>query len=917
MRPLHRTCHPLLLVLALIGLGSLLPGLAQAGPEEVNEYKLSNGLKVLLIENHDAPVISFYVVYRVGSKNERPGITGISHLLEHMMFKTTAKHPLGDFDKLLQPVGAQHNASTWNDRTIYFETIPASAIDLSLELESDRMRGALMLAEDHRLEMPVVRNELEQDEDSPQGQLNDEMMANAFKAHPYGIPVIGWVDDVEGITATDLKEYYDRWYQPDNAFIVAVGDFNSAELYEKISQHFGPIPASGHVTPRLPQEPKQRGERRFTIKRSGDVDYLQIAWHIPDNRNKDCYALQVLASILGRGRTSRLYPAMVDSGLTTGASASSGGFNFSDPSLFELDASVSPGVDPATVEAALYAEVQRLIDDGVSPDELARAKKQERVNYVFAADNLASQARNLINFETYGGDWRRMYDYLPGIEAVTPADVQRVAAMYLTQDNRTVGLYDAQPSGEGEGGGPAADGRSSGHAYMPDPWDESYYGGVSMLPDTEVPIGSEISLGAELPSDYASVFTLSNGLTVVVRESHDNISVNMAGLVRAGSVDEPADKAGLASLAIGMLSRGTQEHSKQQLAEIAENDGIRLGFGAGRESFSVSGRCLSEDLGKMLDLLQAELLTPSFPPEELERLRQQTLAGLLEADNDTGTAARLAALAALYGEGHPYARLVDGTEEGVKSVTVDDIKTWYKTHSIPEGAILTFVGDVDTSSLREQLEQRLGAWTGTAADRSALLARSTEAHTPTQRSISLPMADKRDVSLLWLGPSGPVADYSLPTRQLANYIFGGGFTTRLNGRLRIAEGLTYGARSGFDDNLTPGLWSATAEVNAMNIAKARAATAEELAAYFKDGPTDEEIATARAYMSGSYEVRLASKSALVSALTDAVYRGLGVDYVRTYSEQVAAVSADDVRAVIRSAMNPDNLVYVEAGTLTE
>jgi zinc protease len=445
----------------------VLAGPAGAQESEVSEFTLDNGMKVILKENHNAPVINLNVAYRVGSKYERPGITGISHLLEHIMFKTTTKHPLGHFDQVLQQVGADNNANTWLDRTIYWETIASSEVDKALELEAERMRELAFIPEDHTLEMPVVRNELEQRNDSPETLLYEELLSFAFKSHPYQIPTIGWVDDVEGITTQDIKEFYDRWYHPDNAIFLAVGDFDTQEMLAKVKKYFGPIPKGNIVYPRLPVEGEQRGERRFELKRAGQVDYVMMGWHVPESEHPDSYALVVLGQVLGGGRTSRLYRALVDGGTAADIWAGSEAFDYADPFMFFAGATMNPGVPPAQAEEQIYAQIEAVKTGGVTDEELARAKKQSRASFVFARDSIVSEASNLLDFELYSGGWRNLYKYLPGIEAVTAADVQRVAQTYLTQDNRTVGYYLGQRE---QAGGPAGGaGGADARFDMPQP----------------------------------------------------------------------------------------------------------------------------------------------------------------------------------------------------------------------------------------------------------------------------------------------------------------------------------------------------------------------------------------------------------------------------------------------------------------
>jgi len=899
---------------------TLRPGLAQ----EVHEYVLSNGLKVILRENHNAPVIELNVVYRVGSKYETAGITGISHLLEHMMFKTTKNLPLGEFDKQLKAVGADNNAYTWLDQTVYYESIAADKIDVALGLEAERMRNLSVLPEDHQFEMTVVRNELEQRDDSPSSLLYEQLQSVAFLAHPYKIPTIGWKDDVESIRTEEIKAYYDRFYQPDNAFICAVGDFEPDALLEKIKSHFEQVP-SGHVKlPRIGKEPPQLGERRFEIRRAGQVDYLLSAWHIPATTDPDSYSLVVLGNILGQGRTSRLYKALVDGGMCASAGAWASNFGYADPFLFFTSAVMNPGVDPSKVEPVIYKEIDGIVQAGVTDQELARAKKQARVSFIYDKDSLDRQAGSLIDFEL-AGDWHNLDKYLPGIEAVTGADVQRVAAKYLTKDNRTVGTYLAIRPAGGETGAPAEQPGPAGppHYRSLDSAAGRDRGLASPLPASlpKLPAATPQAPtpGASAPESpgepYAAVTTLPNGLTVVVRENHSNTTVSVNGLIRAGRIDDPPDKPGVGSFAVQMLSSGTTKHSKQELAEIMEGAGLELGFMPGRESFSFGGRSLSEDFPLLLDMLAEQLLEPAFPETEVELTRQQIQSGLLASTDDTFDVGMTTARDALYGGENPFAGRVEGTKESVAAITRDDLALWQQKNVVPEGAILTIVGDVNAAAALAEVVKRLGGWQGNRPDRAKLLDLGGAFRNAGGQQQKVELPDKSNVSLQWMGPGPSKLGPDWARRTVANFILGGDFLSRLNERLRIKDGLTYWSFSWFNNSRAAGPFCVSAQVNPQNVDPAIAAANEELARFSADGPTEEELALAKDYLTGNFPVRLETNADIAGVLTDAVYLDRGVDYVRRYRTEIEAVTRQQVAEVAKQFMAPAKMLLVISGTV--
>ncbi|HEU5310150.1 MAG TPA: pitrilysin family protein [Candidatus Eisenbacteria bacterium] len=409
----------------------------------VRETKLSNGLTVLVQPVHTAPVVSFMVWYKVGSRNENAGITGISHLLEHMMFKGTPRYGKGEIARTLQRYGASFNAGTSLDYTCYYEVLAKDRLEIAMDIEADRMVNASIPEEEHRLEMTVVRSELERNEDNPHRALYQETFAQAFQAHPYHWPTIGWRTDVEQITTEEIRDYYRLHYVPNNAIAVVVGDVPAERALDLVEKHFGGIAMGPEPPPVRIVEAPQRGERRFKLRKPGDTRYLMVSWRNPALVHPDNYALDVLSMILGHGRTSRLYRALVEGQLATEVDA--GNETARDPFLLIARATVAPGATLDQVEQGLYREVERLQREPVTDAELKRAKRQVEASFVYAKDSIRSLAQQLGYFETVA-TYRYLETYLDHVQAVGPDEVQRAARAYLTEETRTVGLYD--PTGE-------------------------------------------------------------------------------------------------------------------------------------------------------------------------------------------------------------------------------------------------------------------------------------------------------------------------------------------------------------------------------------------------------------------------------------------------------------------------------------
>ncbi len=414
----------------------------------VTRHVLDNGLVVILKEVHTAPIISWWVLYRVGSRNERTGTTGVSHWVEHMLFKGTDMFPPGALDKAIDRLGGSWNAQTFLDYTAYYETLPAEHVDLALRLEADRMINAKFDPKEVDSERTVIISERQGAENSPTFWLTEEVQGAAFRVHGYHHEIIGDMTDLETMTRDDLYNHYKRHYVPNNAIAVAVGDFDSAEMLEKIKALYGVIPAGEQPKLFARPEPDQMGERRVRVERPGRGTFIEVGYHVPAANHPDWFKMEILNSILcgadsmgGGGidnKTSRLYKALVETELAAGVD---GGMTQTvDPFLYTISLTLREGRDPEEVESALYREIDRLREGDITERELARAKKQARALFAYSTERITTQAFWLAFAESFDSyNW--FEGYLARLEAVTLEDVHEVAQMYLRPQNRTVGYF--------------------------------------------------------------------------------------------------------------------------------------------------------------------------------------------------------------------------------------------------------------------------------------------------------------------------------------------------------------------------------------------------------------------------------------------------------------------------------------------
>lgn len=865
----------------------------QAGP--VQEVILPNGLKVLLKENHAAPVVTWIVAYKVGSRNEPVGATGSAHLLEHMMFKGTKTLGKGQVARLLERNGAEYNAFTDNDLTGYYETYSSDRLELGLMTESARMRDALILDSERQSEMTVVRNEMERGESEPGSLLWEEVTTTAFKSHPYHHPVIGWRADVENVASSQLKKYYDAYYQPNNAVAVLVGDFNSKDAVALIQKYFGRFP-KGPVQPAVyTQEEPQQGERRVTIHRRGETNLLQLAYHIPAATHPDIPALMVLDTVLSSGVTSRLYQAIVEKEIAN--SAWSNVSTNRDPSLFRVGATLKPGSQHADVEKALESELDKVKNEPISKDELEKAKAQAQAGMIFQNEGTQGMAFQMAYWEAMGG-WKHGFDVMDALQKVSAADVQRVARTYLNTDNRTVGWYVATPDGpippqpKNAGNGKAA--ASTGKAQQP-----------AMYPFEEKPFHAH-----KLIQPVRKV--LANGMTVLVLPNESSQTVAISGFVKAGSLVDPANEQGLASAVASMLDNGTAKRTKLQLASDLERHSASVGFSGGTLSTSISGSMLAKDLDLGLTALAEELREPSFPESELAKLKHRWVDSIKQDEDDPGTRAARAFNHAVYPKGHPYYDL-DPAEAiaDIERIGVDDLKRFHSRYYGPNNTTIVVVGKVKPDVVIAKLEKLFDGWQ--PADKVTAAIPDVPAGKPQQ--VVVPMMDKTNVEIMF-GHAEAIKrkDPAYYAFALANDVLGGNtLTGRLGVKLRDEMGLTYGVYSSFSAGMGAGTWKADITVNPANTQTAVKALKGEVERFLKGGLTQQELAFAKSSFIGSQAHGLSTNGGMASSLSNIEFYGLGLDYWSRYPGIIQGVTLEQANAAARKLIAPDKANVVIVG----
>lgn len=880
------------------------------------EYRMKNGLKILLRENHSAPVVSFMVVYRVGSRNEAVGYTGSTHFLEHMMFKGTRKFNPASGSGVMETfsrIGALLNATTWLDRTNYFECVPKEYLELCIEVEADRMRNLNLRQEDRDSEMTVVRNEFERGENSPSSALSKELHALAFREHPYHHPTIGWRSDVEGVPLSRLREFYDTFYWPNNATVIVVGDIEQDATLKLLSKYFGKIAKSPHDIPLVyTQEPPQEGERRLELCRAGDLPQLMLAYHTPEAAHKDTHALSVMHAVLGDSgkRSSRLYRALLETGLATSCYASNG--EFRDPHLFSLGATVSPGHSFAELEAVIYAEIEKLAKEPVEAEELTRAKAANRKGTILGSADPQTFANMLCMAESVD-TWKWLVEYDDHFDRVSPADLMRVASTYFDPSNRTVAHFI-----------PTSNGKQGPNLAVPETADATKKTRAAKKnPAAKKPVQKRLELPS--PDSKGSNFSqrvykevLPNGLTVLVLPNPGTGSVAIHGAIPAGDCLAEYELSCIPALSSSMLNRGSLNFSKVDLAKAFEEMGIRFGFAADRYRVAFGTLVTKEDFASFVPLLADMLINPRFAEDELQLLLKEMRAALTRSINETSRRANNALMQSLYPRGHAFYEKDFGERlEELDKISPDLLASFHARNYTARDSVLAVVGDIEVRQAMALVKEHLSEW---RAGQGKFIKSSVPGLALEPRRIEVNLEDKASVDVLigqWTELSRQNPDFF--AAQLANAALGKDtISARLGKELRVKHGLTYGIYSYFDDSsFGSAPWLIGFSVNPANLSKALKLTDDVLRQYLKSGISKQELEDEAGRAVGSFLVSLRSSEGIASVLARLEYIGLGVSALDSLADDYMSVSRKAANDALRRYLDPDKTTTVIAGTLSK
>ena len=804
-----------------------------ASVEGITEYNLANGMKVLLFPDQTKQTITVNITYLVGSRHENYGETGMAHLLEHLVFKGTPKHP--NIPAELTSRGARPNGTTWVDRTNYFETFAASDDNLNwaLDLESDRMVNSYIARKDLDSEFSVVRNEMESGENSPFRVLWQRVMGTAYEWHNYGKSTIGARSDVENVPIDRLQAIYKRYYQPDNSVLLVAGKIDEAKTLALVQKYFGAIPKPERVLPpNYTIEPTQDGERLVTVRRTGDTQLIMAGYHVPPGSHADAAAVAVMAEVLSSEPSGRLYKSLVET--KKASSIFSLNLQTKEPGylLFASELRKEDSMDD--VRKILTETVENFPKTAPTKEEVERAKTG-----MLKDIDLALNDPNRVGLEMSEwiaqGDWRLFFLTRDRLRKVSPEDVQRVAASYLKQANRTVGVF--VPTEKPD------------RAAVPTVKDADVSAMVKDYKgDAAIAVGEAFDPSPSNIEARVKRAKIGGLDTAFLTKKNRGESVVANIILRFGDEKSLMNRGDAASFAGQLLQRGTAKKTRQQIKDEFDNLKAQVNVFGGATSANIQIETTRQNLPKVLRLVGEVLREPSFPQTEFDLLKQETLTQIESQKSEPQSIAitEISRHFNAFPKGHPlYSGTIEEDIADIKAVTLDDVKRFYKDFYGASNGQMTVVGDFDEKEIAALTQEIFGKWK--SANGFTRISQDYRAVAPINKSFEAPdKANAFFVARMNVKVRDDNADY--PALVLGNYMLGGGFlNSRLAVRIRQKEGLSYGVGSNFSASALDesGAFFANAIYAPENADKLEAAFKDELAKLMKDGFTAEEIAAAK------------------------------------------------------------------------
>jgi zinc protease len=895
------------LVFGAVGWGER-PAKLETGRFDYRCIKLENGLEVITLEDFSCPIVAVQLWYHVGSKDEQAERHGFAHMFEHIMFRGTDKLGPTDHFAYIRRVGGMSNGHTGFDRTVYEETLPAKQLELALWLEAERMTFLKIDQESFDTERKVVEEERRMDLNQPYGTIYEKLLAEVFKVHPYRWPPIGNIPHLRAASVQELRDFWRRYYVPSNATLIIVGAVKHKDAQRLARRYFGWIPHYDEPARVTVREPEPAGKRTVKLEEeNAPAPAVGVVYRTVPISDKNSIAIDLLAEILGGGRSSRIYRELVaEKQLAVGAEAAT--WSLEQDGLFGAGAVMPPvSGDANSILEIIERHISRLRREAVSERELMKARNQMLRGLVTGNLQIESKARMLGSAAVEYGDVSQVNRWIDDIRKVTAADIQRVANEYLTDKRAMEIKVDRHMPSTGSAAGAAKEEEGIITAEPEKVTPKPGRGGLERGKNwpKEAPF-AKVS-AAKITPKYSSK-KLENGLKVLVVPNREVPFVSIQLGLLSGAWTE--SKPGTAAMTMQMLVKGTSKHSEGELADELETYAISLSGTGEIDTSTVNIGCLTEHTERAMGLLGEVVLMPSFPEEEFKKLRKQVLTSLAVSSAEPEYVADREFRRKLYGE-HPYSRTATGEVEDVNALAIEDLKEWWSKFARPDTAVLIFSGDIEAKEAFELARKTFGNWEASGKRPDIKMSLPEEA---TETHIYLVDRPGSTQSQIRAGQRGITRhdDRYFVSRIVSNY-FGWAYNSRLNESIRVAKGLTYEVWGSYTAERFAGEFEVGTFSKTESTTEAVRAVLEEIKRLKTKGPNDDELESSRSYILGSFVRGRETPQQIASDLWLIESQGLGEDYLERLLGGIAKAKRTDCERLVRETIEPSKLVIVIVG----
>ncbi len=912
-------------VLAAVCLFVSLAFAAPAPYEEgkVYRHQLDNGLVVLTMERHIAPLIYHQLTYRVGSRNERLGITGISHVVEHMMFKGTPAYGKGKASRAITDNAGVFNAFTANDMTSYFEYLPANRIGLAMEIEADRMQNAIFDSAEFTSEIEVIKQERRmRTESSAQGVMAEAMNSVAYQSHPNRDPIIGWPADLSRMTRADAFTYYRTFYTPNNAFLVLVGDFATDAIVAMAKKYYGRIPRGPAVPAIWGVDQPQRVRKTFTLQHSDVASpSFRMAFHVPTYADSDAAALRLAGMILcERSRDARLHKRLIEHAkIATGAS---GGMGMTkDPGLFSISVGVVPDSSVERAEAMVWEEIGRMQQEPVTAHELQKVKNRYRFTQVTEYVKNPDIGTRMSRYEAFFG-WD-MYDAFDArIKGVTASRIQDVMTKYFQPNQVTVGYLQPKPGGKKPARKPVESGEDGGDAGAPDPGWQEVWNYLNPPPAVRVDEPLPVTDDFVRPRPIAPRvhrMQLDNGIPVYIIENHLTPAVFVGGMIETGNIPEanPGGKPGISTLLADVMNRGTATRTYEELTERMAFLPFSFTVAGSSRSFSFQGYALNENAAEMMETGYDLITHPGLRDADIENLRRRHIIAARDRFKKTGMAAFYHMFNALFAD-HPYAQ-TNSTESSIRSISREDLAALHMKYFRPDRTTLVVMGDMPAAALRTMVNKAFGAWQSAGAP-PAVHAIPPVAELAGREITAFPEKDYTECTInIGFAPLNTVVPEEREGIAILNSILASSaLTSRVGVELRDKQGLIYGLKSEvWCPSGTIGYWKMNTKTGPKNVERVITGIFAEIRKLFADGLKPGEIEAARNRQLGLLPMIVETPDDVASQVFTMLRDKQPLDMFDRKADRLQAVTAADLMRLARKYLTVDRFRIVVDGPIDQ